>query len=78
MDSTNFIDFIKESDKDKNSNQHAVVEYHGWHLLPDELTTIVWTHNDYEYVGIDLSADKVIISSSSKRNYAFSLMTNWL
>lgn len=41
MDSTNFIDFIKESDKDKNSNQHAVVEYHGWHLLPDELTTIV-------------------------------------
>jgi hypothetical protein len=35
MDSTNFRDFIKESDNDKNSNQHAVVEYHGWHLLPD-------------------------------------------
>ena len=25
MDSTNFRDFITESDKDKNSNQHAVV-----------------------------------------------------
>jgi hypothetical protein len=36
MDEANFSDFIKESDKDKNSNQQAVVNYHRWHLLsPD-------------------------------------------
>jgi hypothetical protein len=35
MDTTNFADFIKESDKDKNSTQQAVVEYHGWRLLAD-------------------------------------------
>jgi hypothetical protein len=35
MDTTNFADFIKESDKDKNSNQHAGVEYHRWRLLAD-------------------------------------------
>jgi hypothetical protein len=35
MDRTNFRDFIKESDNDKNSNQGAVVEYHGWRLLAD-------------------------------------------
>ncbi|MGI0044402.1 MAG: hypothetical protein ACRD47_11890 [Nitrososphaeraceae archaeon] len=40
MDSTNFRDFITESDKDKNSNQYAVVEYHGWHLLPEEAPTV--------------------------------------
>jgi len=38
MDSTNFRDFITESDKDKNSNQHAVVEYHGWRLLAEAPT----------------------------------------
>ena len=35
MDSTNFTDYIKESDNDKNSNQQAVVEYHGWRLLSE-------------------------------------------
>ena len=35
MDSTNFRDFINESNNDKNSNQHAVVEYHGWRLVLD-------------------------------------------
>jgi hypothetical protein len=40
MDSTNFRDFITESDKDKNSNQHAVVEYHGWRLLAEEAPTV--------------------------------------
>jgi hypothetical protein len=40
MDSTNFRDFITESDKDKNSNQHAVVEYHGWRLLAEEAQTV--------------------------------------
>jgi hypothetical protein len=35
MDRTNFADIIKEGDNDKNSNQHAVVEYHGWRLLAD-------------------------------------------
>ena len=34
MDKSNFEDFIKESDNDKNSNQEAVVEYHNWSLLP--------------------------------------------
>ena len=34
MDKSNFEDFIKESDNDKNSNQEAVVEYHHWSLLP--------------------------------------------
>ena len=33
MNCTNFIEFIKESDTDKNSNQQAVVEYHSWRLL---------------------------------------------
>jgi hypothetical protein len=36
MDRTNFTDFIKESDKDKNSNQEAKVEYHAWRLLPED------------------------------------------
>ena len=35
MDSTNFRDFINESNYDKNSNQRAVVEYHGWRLVLD-------------------------------------------
>ena len=39
MDSTNFRDFIKESDNDKNSNQRAVVEYHAWRLLPEDWPT---------------------------------------
>ena len=30
-----FIEFIKENDTDKNSNQQAVVEYHSWRLLSD-------------------------------------------
>lgn len=33
MDRTNFRDFIRESDNDKNSNQEARVQYHPWHLL---------------------------------------------
>lgn len=41
MDCTNFIEFIKQSDNDKNSNQEAKVEYHSWRLLPpDEAPTI--------------------------------------
>jgi hypothetical protein len=37
MDSTNFTDFIKESDNGKNSNQEAKVLYHAWRLLtPNE------------------------------------------
>jgi hypothetical protein len=35
MDRTNFTEFIKESDNDKNSIQEAKVEYHSWRLLPD-------------------------------------------
>jgi len=35
MDCTNFTEFIKQSDNDKNSNQEAVVEYHAWHLLTE-------------------------------------------
>ena len=31
----NFIEFIKENDTDKNSNQQAVVEYHSWRLFSD-------------------------------------------
>ena len=36
MDSTNFTEFIKESDNDKNSIQEARVQYHTWRLLPDD------------------------------------------
>jgi hypothetical protein len=37
MDSTNFTDFIKQSDNDKNRNQKAKVQYHAWRLLtPNE------------------------------------------
>ena len=37
MDSTNFTDFIKQSDNDKNSIQEAKVTYHAWRLLtPNE------------------------------------------
>jgi hypothetical protein len=34
MDKTNFTEFIKQSDNDKNSNQEARVQYHSWRLLP--------------------------------------------
>lgn len=34
MDKNNFVDFIKESDNDKNSIEEAVVEYHKWRILP--------------------------------------------
>ena len=33
---SNFMDYIKESDNDKNSNQEAEVNYHNWHLLPED------------------------------------------
>ena len=33
LDKTNFVDFIKESDNDKYSNQEAVVQYHHWTFL---------------------------------------------
>ena len=48
MDSTNFRDFIMESNNDKNSNQGAIVEYHGWRLLPEEAPAVqmVVTHDD--------------------------------
>jgi|GEM_PF-4686719 hypothetical protein len=37
MDCTNFTDFIKQSDNDKNTNQEAKVQYHAWRLLtPNE------------------------------------------
>ena len=37
MDSTNFTDFIKQSDNDKNSNQEAKVHNHAWRLsTPNE------------------------------------------
>ena len=35
MDSTNFTDYIKQSDNDKNSVQEAEVQYHAWRLLMD-------------------------------------------
>jgi hypothetical protein len=35
MDRTNFTDFIKESDNDKNSIQEATVQYHNWRLVQD-------------------------------------------
>ena len=35
MNYTNFAEFIKQSDNDKNSNQEARVEYHAWRLLAD-------------------------------------------
>lgn len=35
MDRTNFTDFIKQSDNDKNSIQEARVQYHTWRLLTD-------------------------------------------
>jgi hypothetical protein len=38
MDGTNFTDFIKESDNDKNSIQEARVQYHTWRLLPGQTT----------------------------------------
>jgi hypothetical protein len=37
MDRTNFADFIKQSDNDKNSNQEARVQYHTWQAVPDEV-----------------------------------------
>ena len=35
MGCTDFDEFIKQSDNDKNSNQETKVEYHAWQLLPD-------------------------------------------
>jgi hypothetical protein len=37
MDKTNFTEFIKQSDLDKNGSQEARVEYHAWRLLADQL-----------------------------------------
>jgi hypothetical protein len=35
MDETNFTEFIKESDKDKNSIREAKVQYHTWRPVPE-------------------------------------------
>jgi hypothetical protein len=35
MDKSNFTEYIKESDNDKNSVGEARIEYHNWHLLQD-------------------------------------------
>jgi hypothetical protein len=34
MDKTNFSDFIKQSDNDRNSILEARVQYHTWRLTP--------------------------------------------
>ena len=34
MDCTNFTEFIKQSDNDKNNIKEAKVEHHAWRLLP--------------------------------------------
>ena len=39
MKRTNFTDFIRQSDKDKNSIQEARVQYHTWRLLPEEYSS---------------------------------------
>ena len=49
MDHTNFTEFIKQSDNDKNSNQEAKVEYHAWRSLPNWLSNVrtatkSWVH----------------------------------
>ena len=36
MDRTNFTDFIKQSDNDKNSNQEARVQYHTWRVVAQD------------------------------------------
>jgi hypothetical protein len=36
MDQTNFTEFIKQSDYDKNSIQEAKVVCHSWRILPDQ------------------------------------------
>ena len=41
MDKTNFTEFIKQSDNDKNSNQQAAVEYHSWRSLSDNEVTLM-------------------------------------
>lgn len=35
MDKSNFTEYIKESDNDKNSVGEARIEYHNWRLLQD-------------------------------------------
>jgi hypothetical protein len=36
MERTNFTDFIKQSDNDKNRIQEATVQYHTWRLLQED------------------------------------------
>jgi hypothetical protein len=36
MDCTNFTEFIKESDNDKNSIQEATVHYHTWRAVIED------------------------------------------
>jgi hypothetical protein len=36
MDRTNFTDFIKQSDNDKNSAQEARVQYHTWRAVQQD------------------------------------------
>jgi hypothetical protein len=43
MDRTNFTEFIKQSDDDKNSNQEAKVQYHTWKPMPKPDGTITRT-----------------------------------
>jgi hypothetical protein len=37
MDSTNFTDYIKQSDNDKNSNREATIHYHTWRVVHDDI-----------------------------------------
>ena len=53
LDKTSFVDFIKESDNDKYSNQEAVVQYHHWtFLLPPSSSS--WSSSEEEYEMVDV------------------------
>lgn len=49
MDKTNFADFIKQSDDDKNSVREARVQYHIWRRLTDQIGTQAYV-NSREYM----------------------------
>lgn len=56
MDCTNFTEFIKQSENDKNSNQEAKVQYHTWRLLPDGAPSVqmVLTQDDVSYMSAEM------------------------
>jgi hypothetical protein len=52
LDETSFVDFIKESDNDKCSNQEAVVQYHEWRFMLPPSSSSSSSEKEHETVDV--------------------------